>query len=48
MDNTEDLNVIIGKIGAPFGVKGWVKVHSFTDPVTNIILFLNDITRLKD
>ncbi|MBO1256103.1 ribosome maturation factor RimM [Alteromonas sp. 5E99-2] len=23
-------NVVIGKIGAPHGVKGWVKIHSFT------------------
>lgn len=28
--------VVIGKIGAPFGVKGWVKVHSFTEPASNI------------
>ena len=24
-------NVVIGKIGAPYGVKGWVKIHSFTE-----------------
>lgn len=23
--------VVIGKIGAPYGVKGWVKIHSFTE-----------------
>jgi len=23
--------VIVGKIGAPYGVKGWVKINSFTD-----------------
>lgn len=31
----EDI-VIIGRIGAPFGVKGWVKVQSFTQPSDNI------------
>jgi ribosomal 30S subunit maturation factor RimM len=24
--------VVLGRIGAPFGVRGWVKVQSFTDP----------------
>lgn len=28
--------VVVGKIGAPFGVHGWLKVNSFTDPETNI------------
>ncbi|MAP20544.1 MAG: ribosome maturation factor RimM, partial [Alteromonadaceae bacterium] len=23
--------VIIGKIGAPYGVKGWVKINSYTE-----------------
>lgn len=33
--------IIIGKIGAPYGVKGWVKVHSFTDPKSNILSYDN-------
>jgi len=24
--------VVLGRIGAPFGVQGWVKVNSYTDP----------------
>lgn len=28
--------LIVGKIGTAFGVKGWVKVHSFTDHADNI------------
>lgn len=28
--------VVVGKIGAPYGVKGWVKIHSFTEPKTNL------------
>lgn len=33
--STEEL-VVIGKIGSPFGVKGWLRVNSFTDPQSNI------------
>ena len=31
--------VVIGSIGAPFGVKGWLKVNSYTDPKENILHF---------
>ncbi len=27
----------LGKISGVFGVKGWVKVHSFTDPIEKIV-----------
>jgi len=38
MQNTpSDTHIIIGKIGAPYGVKGWVKIQSFTDPMENIL-----------
>ena len=29
--------VVVGKITSAYGIKGWVNVHSFTDPVTNIL-----------
>ena len=29
--------VVIGKITSVYGVKGWVKVHSYTEPMENII-----------
>ena len=29
--------VAIGRIGAPFGVKGWVHVYSYTDPPQNLL-----------
>ena len=29
--------IAVGKTGAPYGVRGWVKVHSFTDSVENIL-----------
>ena len=36
-----DLNriVIVGRIGSAYGIKGWVHVHSFTDPITNLLEF---------
>jgi 16S rRNA processing protein RimM len=31
--------VIVGKIGAPYGVKGWLKVTSFTKTIPDILTF---------
>lgn len=28
---------VLGKVTTAFGIKGWVKVYSFTDPMTNIL-----------
>ena len=28
--------VVLGRIGAPFGVRGWLKVQSYTDPLEGI------------
>ena len=28
--------IVVGKIGAPHGVRGWVKIHSFTEPPDNL------------
>lgn len=33
--------VTLGKIAGTFGVQGWVKVHSFTDPPDNIFQYEN-------
>lgn len=33
---TPNSKVIIGRIGAPYGLKGWVKVQSFTEPQSNL------------
>lgn len=33
----EDRIVTLGKIVGSFGVKGWIKVHSYTDPLANIL-----------
>ena len=37
-DIDEEL-VIVGKISAAYGIKGWLKVYSYTDPVTNILQY---------
>ena len=30
-------HVVMGRIGAPYGIKGWVKLISFTDPLENLL-----------
>lgn len=34
-----DKTIIVGKIGAPYGVRGWVKVFSFTEPCENLFAY---------
>lgn len=34
---SETEETVLGRITAVFGVKGWLKVYSFTDPVENIL-----------
>jgi 16S rRNA processing protein RimM len=31
--------VVLGRIGAPFGYQGWVKVNSYTDPPEGIVKY---------
>ncbi len=31
--------LVVGKITGCYGIKGWVKVHSYTDPPENIFSF---------
>ena len=31
--------IIVGRFGAPFGVKGWIKVQSFTKPTENLVTY---------
>ena len=32
-----DTHVVMGRIGAPWGIKGWVKLFSFADPPENLL-----------
>ena len=34
--STETKYLVVGKIGAPYGVRGWSKLHSFTEQVSNL------------
>ncbi len=38
--------IVIGKIGATYGIKGWLKVISFTDPVAGMLDY--DLWYLED
>jgi 16S rRNA processing protein RimM len=33
--------VVMGHVGAPFGVKGWVKVHPYTDTIESLLDYPN-------
>ena len=35
--SANDKIIVMGKLGAPFGIRGWCKLYSFTDPITNIL-----------
>lgn len=32
-----EAHVVLGKITTVYGIQGWVKVHSFTDPMENLL-----------
>lgn len=36
MKNANTDYIVVGKLGSAYGIKGWLKVQSFTDPITNI------------
>jgi len=46
LDST-DLPVTMAKIGKPQGIKGWVRIHSFTEPKSNIGNYRIFHTRLE-
>jgi 16S rRNA processing protein RimM len=37
MAGNKTMFITVGKIGAPYGVRGWVKIHSFTESVENLL-----------
>lgn len=41
MSPEKDRRIIVGEVVGLFGVKGWVKLHSFTAPRTNLLEFGN-------
>ena len=41
-------DIVLGRITSAFGVQGWVKVFSYTDPVENVLDYPTWTLRLKD
>ncbi|ROS05212.1 16S rRNA processing protein RimM [Sinobacterium caligoides] len=39
--------IVVGKISGVYGVKGWVKIHSFTEPMDNILGYKSFTTKLN-
>ena len=39
MTQNEDRIVVLGRISGLFGVRGWIKIHSFTDPREAILKY---------
>ena len=40
--------IVIGKLGKPFGIKGWLKLHSYTDPADNIFQYTPWLMKIRD
>lgn len=35
----EEKRVVVGRLASPYGVKGWLKVYSYTDPMDNLLSY---------
>ncbi|MEM8560682.1 MAG: ribosome maturation factor RimM [Pseudomonadota bacterium] len=44
---SDDKSLVIGRITGSYGVKGWVKVHAYTDPLENFFRFKRYTLRRK-
>lgn len=40
--------VVIGSLGAPFGIKGWLKINSYTQPKENIFNYQDWLLKFSD
>lgn len=40
-------HLVIGRIGGVYGVRGWVRIHSFTEPMENLLGYDNWMIRRK-
>jgi len=48
VDEAPDDKVILGRIAGVYGVKGWVKVYSYTDPMESIVDYNSWFIRPED
>lgn len=39
MRGADDGRVTVGRLGAPYGVRGWLRIHSYTSPRENILRY---------
>lgn len=39
MSSSENDRLVIGRVSGLYGVRGWVKIHSFTEPRENILAY---------
>jgi 16S rRNA processing protein RimM len=44
----QDGQLIMGRFGAPFGVRGWLKVHSYTAPPDSLFAYSPWWVRMED
>lgn len=40
--------VIVGRVGTSYGVKGWVKIQSYTEPVENLLDYQPWLIKIKN
>lgn len=52
LDDQKDISdqeiVIVGRIGAPHGIKGWVHVQSFTEPPENLLNYRHWYLKIRN
>ncbi len=39
MINTKTDYVVVGKLGSTHGIQGWLKLHSYTEPAANVLMY---------
>lgn len=45
-DSADTDYVTLGKLGAPYGVEGWIRLISYTEPAENVLTYRNVRVRL--
>ena len=47
ISQTDDTHVVLGKLTSPYGVKGWLKVYSYTSPMDSILEYPEWCAKVK-
>mgnify|MGYP000203095277 CR=1 FL=1 len=45
--NNLDDKTVLGRVSSVYGVKGWVKIYSYTDPMENILTYSPWLLKIK-